>query len=235
MKKLSKILASSMALALTFSMTTFAAVSPGTVNKWADDVQSDSYAETEDGTEVTLVISTDQAAADAVDDAVKAANSGEESALITEVKEAAGYEESTVDLVYVVDIDVEGSYTGTVTVSIPVGEAAPEGSVYVLMHEVSAGNWQKVATVYVDGYLVFDVDSFSNFALFLVKDTAEEDNTTTPPAPNPPAPNPPAQNQPAPTQPTAPQTGETAPVAGFVALILLAGAAVCAKKAQFNN
>ena len=219
MKKLSKILALSTALALTFSMTAFAANSPAAdANEWAEAAQGTTAKDANDNDVTVEVTPSDVAVVSAVEEAVKAS---EDNDLIKAVKAAAKFSKSTVDLAFVIDITPTDPISGEVEVKIPFGGAAASAKQkYVLMHQ-DGDNWVAVEGAKVEGgFVTFKTSSFSNYALFLVSDTYV-------------APQQPAPQQPA--QPTAPQTGETVPVAGFVAMILLAGAAVCAKKAQFNN
>ena len=242
MKKFSKIVALSMALALTFGMTVCAEVSPGTMNKW-EDKAADTSATTSDGQEVKMTATEAIGGEEAVN-AVSNAVADLSNSLTQQIVQAASITKaSDVSLVFVLDIKPTASISGAITVTIPFQVAQPAANQkYVLMHYTATG-WVPVegASVNAEGSITFTSSSFSNYALFLVTEDTSSDNnnnngsgnsnsnsnsnnnggTTTTQAPA--------------SEPVSPKTGESVPVAGFAALILLAGAAVCAKKVQLNN
>ena len=255
MKKFSKILALSMALALTFGMTVCADESPDTYKELvaaSQEVVDKTTAVNDDGVEVTLekkVASVEDI--EATDTAVEKPTN----ALSITVAKAAGVNTddknvtvTAVKLLVMQDITPDPSIAaGTViTVTIPYKvDSSVEGKSYVLMHQGKDG-WEKANNVSYDatkGEFTFKGvvgKDFSNYAVFevtaVVKTSVDNNNgsgnsnssgssnggTTTTQAP-------------ASDQPVSPKTGESVPVAGFAALILLAGAAVCAKKVQLNN
>lgn len=229
MKKLSKILALSLALSLTFGMTVFAADSADEGKKWADKVQQPQATVSGSDTAVDVKI---EPTKNAVISDVKEDIADASSTLAKAVVTAAGFSKSkALDLIFVLDIqaDADGKAV-TVTFEFPGLKAAAADQKYVLMHEETAGNWKAVPNAEVKGDKVtFTSSSFSNYALFLVTKEETQTGGGTTPAPAPaPAPA-------APEQPLSPKTGETMPVAVFAAMIFLAGAAVCAKKAQLNK
>lgn len=251
MKKLSKVLAASLAFALTLGINVSAAGSTNTdntevteevVKEWAEEVKAD-------GLTVEAVSVQEYEAT------VAAVATTEAKAEIAKVLSIAGVKKATV--LFEVDLgSTEKNVTKTVTV--PNDVTLDTAKKYVLAHKDDAGKITEYISVEVVSAKSFKAlfKSFSNYALIEVEETSNEggDDTTggnttggdttggnttggnttggnttggdtassTTPAP-------------ASTQPASPQTGETVPVAGFAALILLAGAAVCAKKAQFSN
>lgn len=247
MKKFSKIMALSMALALTLGMTVFADGSVTDESLWEQATQNTTAKDLSSGEEVTMA--QPQANEETTKEVTaEIEKTGSDLAASVKAKaESLGLKKSAApSLVFVLDIKPSGSQTtfdSDITVTVPVEsliKKAPGETVkYVLMHEESKGVWKVVEGAEVkDGMLTFKTKSFSNFALFLVEeDTSNNDGnnngsgnsngggTTTTSA-----------DTPAPaSEPVSPKTGESVPVAGFAALILLAGAAVCAKKVQFNN
>ena len=237
MKKFSKIMALSMALALTLGMTVFADGSsdPGAI--MAQDAQETTVSATDaKGNPVSVNVEVKEATGAATPANINAAVENADSALTVAIKNASKYGEiHTPTLVTSIDINVTAaSPLGDGTsfkVHVPCSyvRALQGGTKYVLMH-LNNGVWEAVDSLVVgDGYFEFTTTSFSNYALFLVDevvptnggDGGQGSTSADTPAPA--------------SEPVSPKTGESVPVAGFAALILLAGAAVCAKKAQFNN
>lgn len=238
MKKFSKIMALSMALALTLGMTVFADGSsdPGAI--MAQDAQKTTVSATDaKGNPVSVNVEVKEATGAATPANISAAVENAGNALTVAIKNASKFGEiHTPDLVTTIDIDVTQAGSpladGTsVKVHVPCSfvKALQGGTKYVLMH-LNNGVWEAVDSLVVgDGYFEFTTTSFSNYALFLVDevvptnggDGGQGSTSADTPAPA--------------SEPVSPKTGESVPVAGFAALILLAGAAVCAKKAQFNN
>ena len=230
-------MALSMALALTLGMTVFADGSsdPGAI--MAQDAQETTVSATDaKGNPVSVNVEVKEATGAATPANINAAVENADSALTVAIKNASKYGEiHTPTLVTSIDINVTAaSPLGDGTsfkVHVPCSyvRALQGGTKYVLMH-LNNGVWEAVDSLVVgDGYFEFTTTSFSNYALFLVDevvptnggDGGQGSTSADTPAPA--------------SEPVSPKTGESVPVAGFAALILLAGAAVCAKKAQFNN
>lgn len=81
-----------------------------------------------------------------------------------------------------------------------------------------------------DGKITFKLgDSASPFVLVDMGEKEPEPDPTNPPSND-------DSSKPQETSPAvAPKTGETVPVAGIMALVLMAGAVICAKKARYNR
>ena len=239
MKKFSKIMALSMALALTLGMTVFADGSSDPGAQMAQDAQKTTVSATDANGKIVedVSVNVEKANGAATPANINAAVENADSALTVAIKNASKYGEiHTPTLVTSIDINVTSASPladGTsFKVHVPCSfvRALQGGTKYVLMH-LNNGVWEAVDSLVVgDGYFEFTTTSFSNYALFLVDEVvptnggdggSNNSGTTTTQAPA--------------SAPVSPKTGESVPVAGFAALILLAGAAVCAKKAQFNN
>ncbi len=287
MKKFSKIVALSMALAMTLGMTVCAEVSPGTINTWVDKAGTPTATNSQ-GEPVEVSIREPEGG-ETVVNAVSNEIEAENSTLKTQIVEAAADAitieagaQVDVDLVFI--LDITPSQSGTISIEIPYQvEDTKENETYVLMHQGTSG-WEPVEGAKVEnGVIKFTRSDYSNYALFLVT-VAEVAPTPTPtPIVGDPVTNEQQSSQTgsqssqsssqssqsssqssqsssqssqtasqttqtasqttqttnetvAPTStPVSPKTGETVPTAVFATMILLAGAAVCAKRAQLNH
>lgn len=116
-------------------------------------------------------------------------------------------------------LDVTGTPGVPFTVNVP-GIAA--GANVVAYHEVSAGNWEVVTPNSVaDGKVVITLNSFSPVVIVEVQAAAASANGSAATA---------TTATSTTTVVPAPQTGETAPMVAVMAVICLAGVAVCGKK-----
>ena len=224
-KKLSSALALGMALALTFSMTAFAAPSPTTdaekaLQKQADETtigEIKSGDKSYDGKDVAL--SED-----------KAQEAAAEAAKANFTKDGKTYEVKAGGFTLNLDVqDAAGSKIEGNAI-VPIKNAnIKKGVAYLVLHEYAAGQWEnQIVVADVDGQLTVTLKGVSPVAIFELAEKAGSTSsnassnnntaatTTTSPA-------------------TAPKTGETLPVAGIVAVIALAGIAVSAKKVRVNN
>ncbi len=208
MKKLSKMLAVSMALALTLGMTAFAAPSKSTAdssitNAVLEEQAAKTVAKTADGASVT-VAAVDVTVYDAADAAGK----------------AEGVVGSTVKVEKILAVvDVQGPEGGA-EVTIENAAIKADGK-YVLLHQKKDGSWEKIdATKIEAGKITAKFSSFSAVAIVEISQKAGAAPAAAPAATDAAA---------------SPKTGETLPVAGIALLICLAGAAVCAKKVKFNR
>ena len=237
MKKFSKIAALSMALALTFGMTVCAADSTDAYKEMLATAQAtaDNTKAVDSSTGVAVTLTKTAAT---VDD-IKAADTAVESptsALSQTVAQAAGVADvakvTEVKLLVMMDITPDPAADGTeITVTIPYQVTSATGKSFVLMHQ-RGDKWEFAASYDAEngGFVFKGVvgKDFSNYAVFEVT----EDTTPTPEqTPQQPTQQPTQQTE----TPVSPKTGGTVPVAVFAAVILLAGAAVCAKKAQMNH
>ena len=235
MKKFSKIAALSMALALTLGMTVCANESPDAYKELLATAQAtadNTKAVDSSGKEVNLTKT-----AATVDDIKKTDTDVQSptSALSQTVASAAGADVAKVTevkLLVMMDITPDPAASGVITVTIPYQVTPAAGKSFVLMHQRGTV-WERAKGASYDaakGEFTFKgtvgVD-FSNYAVFEVT----EDTTPTPEQTQQPTQQPTQQTE----TPVSPKTGETVPVAVFAAVILLAGAAVCAKKAQMNH
>lgn len=141
-----------------------------------------------------------------------------------------------------------------VNVALPVGGAsiplkvAEEGKVYVIGHyNQQSRMWESIQTEVKDGYVWGFFTYLSPVSITTL--TLVNDDTTVPENPTVsnvvPSSDPgnyggdwlylPWYEKQVSGTPVSPKTGETLPVAGMMALLCLAGAAVCVKKARCNN
>lgn len=258
MKKLSSMLALGMALALTFGMTVSAASSKATENE--DYKPTETQIEVAD-----KVITEGNASGSAVDAPadceVKVSAEGVNPATVAEVintnviqnaldrmsdaeYQAALDKLGTVsnknnasfaikDPVAAVEITSNYVPEGGLTLELTSPKIAPNDSTtYVVMHLNSVtGLWEVLIPEKVENGKV--TVKFSNLSPALITETAiivpvgedsdDDDNDSN-------------QTQTsASAQPTSPKTAETLPVAGVMALIALAGAAVCAGRIRYNK
>lgn len=219
MKKISKMLALGLAMALTFGMTVSAAGSTSTTNsnvtnetlaKQAEEVQKDATAKTDDGTAVTVTV--EAAKVETFDSA--AAYAKEAAKTITKNEGTA-----TVLSTFILTVDVEDKPV-TVTVKVPGVKA--DGK-YAFLH-YDGKKWEVVNAANNNGALTGTFKSLSPVAVVELKDGEEpaqnndnNDNSSNEAA----APAPASES---------PKTGEAVPVAGVAAVLLMAGAVICAKK-----
>ena len=296
MKKFSKIVALSMALAMTLGMTVCAEVSPGTINTWVDKAAAGTTATDSQGKEVKVDIKEPTGGAEFVDDVTSKVSDESDDPLKDQIREAAvsailsatniqiGADAKVeVDPLFI--LDISPAQSGSVNIEISFKEFKvdnfdPKKQAYVLMHQGVSG-WEKINATFEDDKIKFTSPDFSNYALFLV--TVAEVAPTPTPIVGDPVTNEQQSSQTgsqssqsssqssqsssqssqsssqssqtasqttqtasqttqttnetvAPTStPVSPKTGETVPTAVFATMILLAGAAVCAKRAQLNH
>lgn len=96
---------------------------------------------------------------------------------------------------------------------------------YVVLHVLTNGDVEVLpATVVANGSLTFVTKSFSPFYVVEMKEIDEDDDDDDA-----------VETVTVTGEVASPKTGETLPVAGMMLVICLAGAAVCAKKARYNN
>lgn len=228
MKKSSKILTLSLAMALVFGMTVSAAGSTSTTNsevtnttlaKQAEEVQKDAAAKTEDGTEVTVTV-----AATTVEKFDSAAAAAKEQAKTLTKNDGT----ATVVAAFELSVDVADK---PVIISVKVPGVKADGK-YAFLHYDGA-KWEVIAASNNNGTLTGTFNSLSPVAVIELKDGAEpaqsnnnnnsnnnsSNNTAAAPA----------------SAAVSPKTGETVPAAGIMAVILIAGAVICAKKYQMSK
>ncbi len=249
MKRFSKMLALGMAAAMMLGMTVNAAGSPDTESVDAaivvDAAIKEGGIQDSEGNVVTGVDVTAEALpTDAYDDVF--GNSYEEAIAKADASEAINnalqdvtnnkFGADTSYYSWIIEVSATGTMpTGGMYVSlVPV----TDGAEYVVGHWNGTA-WEVLQTKTENGYVyALFPEGFSPVYLAVLT-LANDDN----PAPsNPDDSTPPASNDsPADngggntTTPVSPKTGETMPVAGILAVICLAGAAVCAKKVRCNG
>lgn len=245
-KKLTSVLAFGMAMALTFGMTVCAAESPSTANNSAavttETVKADlsepdaSVAESlsklagELSTGVTAVVSGSAVTVKEVKAVNNAVMNNAFSAADTLAKKAvsaaAGKTVSTT-LKAAVDVVIEGTIPEegvTLTISIP-GFVRDAAKNYIVLHlNEETGVWETIDATVADGQITATFKSLSPVVLVEVEQKAGSASGNNTAAAS-------AQNSPA----ESPKTGETLPVAGILAIVCLASAAVCAKKVRYNR
>ncbi len=219
-KKLTSVLALATAMALTFGMTVCAAGSSATPNVNADVKGQQVAADTTDPADENVKAELEaQAAAlasgiTAEGATVTALTAGE----LKDVREKAGdialaAVSNNAVIVVVAGADIEAP-AGTLTINIP-GFVKAEGKKYMVLHlNEATGVWETVDAEILDGKIIATFSSLSPVVVVEISEKA------------------PANNSAAATPAESPKTGETLPVAGVMAVVCLAGAAVCAKKAR---
>ncbi len=206
MKKFAKMLALGLALAMTFGMVVSAAENPSVVTKAPENVTVDSEACSEN---LYFVNPT-----------------AEEEEKVAEVAgKVADYLPSSF-----VNAKVLGTYYVESTNGEPVKLVINVGKVstgeYYALHLKDDGTVEgiRLDKPASDGTLVINLTSCSPVMILTgdYQGNAPAAGSTTPATPDGAA-------------PVSPKTGETLPVAGMMAVLCLAGALVCAKKARCNN
>ncbi len=210
MKKFAKMLALGLALSMTFGMAVSAAeLNPSVVTKEPENVKIELPAGVEQ------IPATEEEKELAVNSAnIVAANPGSIF--------GADYKNVEILGTYFLEGPKDGK---AVTVTFELPELGANKS-YSLLHVKEDGAIETINLVLKDGKYTAEISSFSPFIL-VVKEYSKT------PAYNPPAPSAPTTNNNG--APVSPKTGETLPVAGMMAVLCLAGAVVCAKKARCNN
>lgn len=213
MKRFTKMLALGLAAVLVFGMSAQAAPSVNTSNSQVGKLEGERTDVKVEAVENTAAIST----ALVTEAALK--ELGTEYAEGTKKVEVAG----SFDLKIVED-SAKGS---EVTVAVAGVKAANNYKLFHFTDDFSR-IIEVITPVVADGKITFKLgDSASPFVLVDMGEKA--------PAPT----NPPSNDddsKPQETSPAvAPKTGETVPAAGIMALVLMAGAVICAKKARYNR
>ena len=214
-KKILSAVALSLAMVLTFGMTVCAEVSPATQLMEGVAVEKDQLVYDADGNSMMLSLEAEKLSAEKVE------------AVNTEVSETnikkyfpqavgAATVKAAFDLEITNGMDISGGVE--ITLNVPKIELAANQAIY-LLHQKKDGTWEVIKpSSYADGKIVAKFFSLSPVAVIVVEeapaaDTNTNTDTTTTPA-------------------QSPKTGETLPVAGIMAVICLAGAVVCAKRAR---
>lgn len=216
MKRFSKMLALGLAAVLVFGMSAQAAPSVNTSNSQVGQLEGERTDVEVKAVENTAAIST----ALVTEEALKAL--GTEYAEGTKKVEVAG----SFDLKIVED-SAKGS---EVTVAVAGVKAANDYKLFHFTDDFSR-IIEVITPVVADGKITFKLgDSASPFVLVDMGQKASTPSATTPPSGGGSS-----NESPATSPAVAPKTGETVPVAGIMALVLMAGAVFCAKKARYNR
>lgn len=222
-KKLTSVLALAMAMALTFGMTVCAAGSSSTTASKADVTGQQVAADTTDPADANEKAELESQAADLASGvtATGATVSPLTAGQLKDVRAKAGdiaLKAVSNNAVIVVkagaDIDAPA---GELTINFPnfVKEA---GKKYMVLHLNEATNvWETVDAVIENGKITATFASLSPIVIVEISEKA------------------PATNSAATSPAESPKTGEVLPAAGIMAVICLAGAAVCAKKVRFSK
>lgn len=209
MKKFSKILTASLALALAFGMTVSAA-SPTTENTKVEENAFQNLAQNVSdtitapaGVDVTVTAATTEQISNVVSKAI-------DSSVHASVASALGLPGAKITDVKVV-FDIEASATN-VPMTFKV-EGVSANKTYALLHMNNDGSVKEVlpAKCSSDGWITA---TFTTYSIYAVVEVTSDSATQ---------------------GPVSPKTGEALPVVGFMALILLVGAVVCVKKVKFSH
>ena len=229
MKKCSKMLALGMALSLAFGVTAFAADSPtvGSADLGGRIEVTPTGLEEDQTLEIGGTASTNEneAKAEIAKDAVK-------TEIANKVSVGSGKKAVVKEVVAAFNVDVKEN-GAVVSISNPVtltfnGAWFVAGKKYAVLHK-NGDTWEVLsATTTADGVTA----TFTSLSPVAIVEVAEEAvNTTTPSNPSTPSNPAPAQNE----APKSPQTGGVVSAVELMALISLAGSAVCARKVRSNK
>ncbi len=253
MKKLSSMAALGLALALTFGMTvsaaesaTTAGVAPEIKQEQVKEYEDKSAALTEAVGSVTATVNGQSVTM--TKEPVKPATLFEAEQIATDMAKEKAAE---LNLTVSDNQKIETKVVGSADIKLPEGTVIPEegitldisisgiaaGKTYVLLHLTTDENgkpvWETIVPdAVVDGKVTATFKSFSpvianEVTLVEVGEEGAPDEWLEPRHPE--------QAQSAPAPGTSPKTAETLPVAGVMALICLAGAAVCAGRIRYNK
>lgn len=238
MKKFSKLLALSLATALTLGMTVSAAGSTSTTNS---EITSEVLADN------AKKVDADATGLDAgVTVEVKAATVADYDAASNVADDVAPSDVEVVEVVTVFNVELENaagadasatvSASNPLTVTLKNVPGVVSGKLYVVLHQKKDGTWERVSGVQPGPTLTATFTSLSPVAVVEVdeKDTGndddddddDDDDTTAA-----------ASTSVAATTGVAasPKTGETMPVAVLFAVASLGAAVVCSRKARYNK
>lgn len=219
MKKLSSMLTLGLAMAMVFGMTVSAAGSVSTVNS---SVTNDTLKAAADSVVAESSVAVDVKEVDVAvfDNAAVTAPDAEVVGKGAETK-----------IVTAFDVEVAEAITSSVTITFKNVEGVSAGKQYVALHQLKDGAWETLpAKVVGAGSIEITFNSLSPVAIVEVVKAGEmdddDDDDDDEEA---------AVVVAADGTVVAPKTGEALPAAGILAVICLAGAALCAKKVRFNN
>ena len=218
-KKILSAVALTLAMVLTFGMTVCAEESPATQLMQGVAVEKDQLVYDANGNSMMLSLETEKLAAEKVE-AIKTIVSKEKITKLFPNAAGAAEVKAAFELNITNGMDISAGVE--LTFNVPKIELKENEAIY-LLHQKKDGTWEVIKPVsYADGKIVAKFTSLSPVAVIVVKETPVVTNsgsgsssttTTTAPA-------------------ESPKTGETLPVAGIMAVICLAGAVVCSKKAR---
>ena len=240
MKKFSKMLALGVAAALTFGMTVSAAESPSTeaagiIGAVLEEVQ----VQDSNGNIVNVKIEASGLPEDVYSPEFGLNYTEAKEKAIEAVEAALNAAAATLG-----NVEIKG-YSDIIEMSPAPGTVIPAGGLYVpvvptagneayvVAHWNGAG-WDVLQTKVENGYVyALFPENFSPVFISIIAVSDEQEPTPTPtPTPGPGNNDDNNNNN---SEPVSPKTGETVPVAGILALICLAGVAVCAKKVNYNK
>ena len=237
MKKFSKLLALSLATALTLGMTVSAAGSTSTTNS---DITSDVLAEDAEkvdadasGLEEGVTVEIEAASVADYDAASNVADDIAPSD-VEVVEVVTVFNVELVDEATNADLSATVSASNPLTVTLKNVPGVVSGKQYIVLHQKKDGTWEAVSGVQPGPTLTATFTSLSPVAVVEVdeKDTGDDDDddddddtTVT------------ASTSVAATTGVAasPKTGETVPVAVLFAVASLGAAVVCSRKARYNK
>ena len=215
MKKFSKLLALGMALSMAFGVTAFAADSPTVENNSKVEVAGVEGV----GEDQKLVVEDATAAQVASAQTAKVSLAA---AIAASVTVPEGSKAVVKEVVATFDVSLKNMAGATVNpdggVTVTFNFAGFDAAKHYAVLHFENGAWTVItATVTPDGVKA-TFNSFSPVAIVEVGEEVVSNNNS-------------SSDDPA----TSPATGEALPVAGIMALICLAGAAVCASKVRYNK
>ena len=208
MRKLSKLLALGLAMVLTFGMTVSAAedsTNTGTSNAETEALTNQITGATVDVEGVTVDLGK-----------VYVESKEEADVLVEALKDEDGIEDATI--VAATDVQVTGANGQSVTVTLEV-KGVEKGKEYVAFH-LGKGGWEALDVVVLeDGKIQITSDDWSPVYIVEVEEEDEDEDDKD-------------EKKEEAAAVVSPKTGEVMPIASIMAVICLAGVAVCAKKAR---
>ncbi len=207
MRKLSTMLALGLALVMTFGMTVSAAGSPV---PGSNDVTEAL------GKGVTSATTNVEGVTVNADCAITEASYNEADAIVVELNKDSEIENAVI--VAAANVEVEGANGQEVTVELEVAGIKADKT-YVALHQKDDGEWEVLdVVVLADGKIALTSSNWSPIVIVAV-DVADEDDDDD-------------DKKDEAAAVVSPKTGEVMPIVSVMAVICLAGVAVCAKKAR---
>lgn len=207
MRKLSTMLALGLAMVMTFGMTVSAAGSPVAGSNEVTEAL---------GKGVTGATTSVEGVTVNADCAITEASYNEADAIVVELNKDGDIENAVI--VAAADVKVEGANGQEVTVELEVAGVKADKT-YVALHQKADGEWEVLDVVILaDGKIALTSKNWSPIVIVEVEEAEENEDKK--------------DEKKDTAAVVSPKTGEVMPIVSVMAVICLAGVAVCAKKAR---